>query len=77
LFWDFWCGKLLEGKRIAEGKLLKGKEWLKKKAFTENFNIGLRKAKLKESQREHGQDFKSYAYAVFRHGCCKSEHLQV
>jgi hypothetical protein len=26
----FWCGKLLEGKRITEGKLLKGKEWLKR-----------------------------------------------
>jgi hypothetical protein len=31
-----WCGKLLEGKRITEGKriakvkLLKGKEWLKR-----------------------------------------------
>jgi hypothetical protein len=20
LLWDFWCGKLLEGRRIAEGK---------------------------------------------------------
>jgi hypothetical protein len=32
----FWCGKLLERKRITEGKriakekLLKGKEWLKR-----------------------------------------------
>jgi hypothetical protein len=24
----FWCGKLLEGKRIVKGKLLKEKEWL-------------------------------------------------
>jgi hypothetical protein len=23
LLWSFWCGKLLEGKRIAEGKMLK------------------------------------------------------
>jgi hypothetical protein len=30
LLWTFWCGKLLEGKRIAKGKLLKGKEWLKR-----------------------------------------------
>jgi hypothetical protein len=35
LLWAFWCGKLLEGKRITEGKkiagkLLKGKEWLKR-----------------------------------------------
>jgi hypothetical protein len=35
LLWAFWCGMLLEGKRIVEGKrvtqgnLLKGKEWLK------------------------------------------------
>jgi hypothetical protein len=35
LRWAFWCGKLLEGKRITEwkriakGKLLKGKVWLK------------------------------------------------
>jgi hypothetical protein len=33
--WTFWCGKLLEGKRITEGKriagkLLKGKERLKR-----------------------------------------------
>jgi hypothetical protein len=30
LLWAFWCGKLLEGKRIVEGKkeLLKGKEGL-------------------------------------------------
>jgi hypothetical protein len=34
--WAFGCGKLLEGKRstkgkkIAKGKLLKGKEWLKR-----------------------------------------------
>jgi hypothetical protein len=32
---DFWCGKLLEGRRITEGKrmagkLLKGKQWLKR-----------------------------------------------
>jgi hypothetical protein len=25
LLWAFWCGKLLEGKRIIEGKTLKGK----------------------------------------------------
>jgi hypothetical protein len=25
LLWAFWCGKLLEGKRIIEGKMLKGK----------------------------------------------------
>jgi hypothetical protein len=25
LLWAFWCGKLLEGKRIAEGKMVKGK----------------------------------------------------
>jgi hypothetical protein len=36
LLWVFLCGKLLEGKRITEGKrfakgkLLKGKEWLKR-----------------------------------------------
>jgi hypothetical protein len=36
LLWAFWCGKLLkgnritEGKRIAKGKLLKGKVWLKR-----------------------------------------------
>jgi hypothetical protein len=30
LLWAFCCGKLLEGKRIAKGKLLKGKEWLKR-----------------------------------------------
>jgi hypothetical protein len=36
LLWAFWWGKLLEGKgivdgkRITKGKLLKGKEWLKK-----------------------------------------------
>jgi hypothetical protein len=24
LFWAFWCGEILEGKRIAKGKLLKG-----------------------------------------------------
>jgi uncharacterized RDD family membrane protein YckC len=34
LLWAFWCGKLLEGKGITEGKRiagksLKGKEWLK------------------------------------------------
>jgi hypothetical protein len=23
LLWAFWCGKLLEGKRIIEGKMLK------------------------------------------------------
>jgi hypothetical protein len=23
LLWAFWCGKLLEGKRIDEGKMLK------------------------------------------------------
>jgi hypothetical protein len=34
--WAFWCGKLLEGKRITEekriarGKLLNGKGWLKR-----------------------------------------------
>jgi hypothetical protein len=34
LLWGFWCEKLLEGiritegKKIAKGKLLKGKEWL-------------------------------------------------
>jgi hypothetical protein len=29
LFWVFWCGKLLEGKRTIEGKkLLKGRELL-------------------------------------------------
>jgi hypothetical protein len=25
LLWAFWCGKLLEGKKIVEGKMLKGK----------------------------------------------------
>jgi hypothetical protein len=33
LLWAFWCGKFLEGKRIAKKKrekLLKGKEWLKR-----------------------------------------------
>jgi hypothetical protein len=36
LLWAFWYRKLLkrnritEGKRIAKGKLLKGKEWLKR-----------------------------------------------
>jgi hypothetical protein len=36
LLWAFWCGELLEGKRITEvkrivkGKLLKGKQWLKR-----------------------------------------------
>jgi hypothetical protein len=35
LHWAFWYGKFLEGKRITEGKriagkLLKGKEWLKR-----------------------------------------------
>jgi hypothetical protein len=25
LLWAFWCGKPLEGKRIIEGKMLKGK----------------------------------------------------
>jgi hypothetical protein len=25
LLWAFWCGKLLEGKRITEEKILKGK----------------------------------------------------
>jgi hypothetical protein len=36
LLWAFWYGKILEGKRITEekriakGKLLKGKEWLKR-----------------------------------------------
>jgi hypothetical protein len=30
--WAFWCGKLLEGKRIIDGeKLLKGEELLKGK----------------------------------------------
>jgi hypothetical protein len=26
LLWASWCGKLLEEKKIAKGKLLKGKE---------------------------------------------------
>jgi hypothetical protein len=30
LLWAFWGEKLLEGKRTAKGKLLKGKEWLKR-----------------------------------------------
>jgi hypothetical protein len=34
LLWTFWCGKqgkrITEGKRIAKGKLLKGKVWLKR-----------------------------------------------
>jgi hypothetical protein len=57
--------KIAEEKRIVEGKMLKKGWW---KVCTENFNIGfrkqnwertssyigLRKTKLKKSQRKHG-----------------------
>jgi hypothetical protein len=30
LLWAFWCGKLLEGKRITEGTKMAKEKWLKR-----------------------------------------------
>jgi hypothetical protein len=43
--------RITEGKRIAKGKFLKGKEWIKRgwqKVCTENFNTDFRKVKPKK-----------------------------
>jgi hypothetical protein len=43
----FWCGRLLEGKIIAEWKRIATGKFLKGKACTENFIHSFRKAELK------------------------------